>query len=217
MPVSCITMSELLDRYADAELPVATRARVEAHLVACPSCRAHLERLEGLRGLLHRELRDPARASDLSGLWPSIAARLDADARAGAAAAIDPVAPVEPGQAAGGSAEAGLRAARRAVARHRRIGGGRLTLAAAAARLRTRLAANRPAAPLLAAAAAVLMLAVALPLARMRIDPMDRAATVASVEGGESSSVVLLAGTPQQPPVIWVTDRTDPTVEDRSL
>lgn len=222
--MSCITMSELLDRYADAELPVATRARVEAHLVACPSCRADLARLEGLRGLLQRELRDPARAADLSGLWPSIEAQLDTDTRVGtdAAVAVDPVTPAEPGGAGeaadGTQTDSGLRVGHPAGARpRRRLGARRLPFGTAAARLRAVLASKRPPAPLLAAAAAVLMLALALPLARTRIDPMDRVATVASVEGGESSSVVLLAGTPQQPPVIWVTDRGDPTAEERSL
>ncbi len=87
----------------------------------------------------------------------------------------------------------------------------------AVARLRPAFVPTWLVGPLAAAAAAVVLLAVALPIASFRVDPVDRAATVASVESGDTASVVLLAGTASQPPVIWVTDATGPAEEDFPL
>lgn len=206
MPVSCITMVDMLDRYVDGELPVAARARTEAHLVACPGCRRYVERLEDLRGLLRRELGEPARAVDLSGVWPAIEARLGsaavgatagtADGAAGLAEEVDRV-------PSGSDRRTGTRA--------------KVLRFPAAARLRRLVAARRPAGPVAAAIAAVLLLALALPLANVRVDPIDRAATVASVESDASASVVLLAGTPSRPPVIWVTETASLADEESSL
>jgi anti-sigma factor RsiW len=64
--------------------------------------------------------------------------------------------------------------------------------------------------PLIAAAAILAAVAVSLPLAsRWLATAPSAAATVASVEGGEASSVVLLAGDTGQAPVIFVTDTGD--------
>ncbi len=57
-----------------------------------------------------------------------------------------------------------------------------------------------------AAAAAAVVVAVSLQWEPKPDIPPEAPAQVASVEGGEGSSVVLLAGTPSDPPVILVTE-----------
>jgi anti-sigma factor RsiW len=76
---------------------------------------------------------------------------------------------------------------------------------------RRRLRSWRRSGPLIAAAAVLAAVAISLPLAsRWFATSPSAAATVASVEGGEASSVVLLAGDTGQAPVIFVTDTGDP-------
>jgi anti-sigma factor RsiW len=191
-------MSDMLDRYVDGELPVAVRARTEAHLVACAACRDSVAGLEGLRRLLQRELVEPARAVDLSGLWPAVEARLGSVAVGAEAAGL-----VDGAAGAAGLAEA--------------VGVQSGSSGRSGAWLPLALASRWPAGLLAAAAAALVLLALALPIASFRVDPVDRAATVASVESGDTASVVLLAGTASQPPVIWVTDATGPAEEDFPL
>ncbi|HEX7126682.1 MAG TPA: zf-HC2 domain-containing protein [Thermodesulfobacteriota bacterium] len=57
-----------------------------------------------------------------------------------------------------------------------------------------------------AAAAAAVIAAVSLFREREPAAPSEAPAQVASVEGGDRSSVVLLAGTPSEPPIILVTE-----------
>lgn len=60
--------------------------------------------------------------------------------------------------------------------------------------------------PLAALAAAAVLLVVALPIAARWLFAPVGTAEVAAVEGGESASVILLAGNESQSPIIWVTE-----------
>jgi len=63
-----------LNEYLDGELSPAESARMNAHLEACPDCRAELEALRELM----RKARDlPASVQPGRDLWPGIAARLE--------------------------------------------------------------------------------------------------------------------------------------------
>lgn len=61
-----------------------------------------------------------------------------------------------------------------------------------------------------AAAAAAVVVAVSLELGREPVVPPEQLAQVASVEGGDHASVVLLAGTSSEPPIILVTETPAP-------
>ncbi len=62
-----------------------------------------------------------------------------------------------------------------------------------------------------AAAAAAIVVAVRLQFRGEPVTPPEQLAQVASVEGGDRSSVVLLAGTPSDPPIILVTESPAPS------
>lgn len=76
-------VTESLSAYLDGELRAAERARIEAHLVDCADCRAHLQSLRRsvrlVRGL------DPVSAPD--GFQPAVRARITAGAAARSGAA----------------------------------------------------------------------------------------------------------------------------------
>ena len=72
--MTCQDMAPLIDALADGSLPAADRARVEAHLDSCPSCRADLDGLQRVMGATAAlpRAREPRRD-----LWESVVARLD--------------------------------------------------------------------------------------------------------------------------------------------
>lgn len=51
--------SENLSAYLDGELPPGERSGVEAHLAGCAECRAELEQLKGVSGLLKKHVMEP--------------------------------------------------------------------------------------------------------------------------------------------------------------
>ena len=74
---ACDAYVEELVAYLDAEQPEAERARIDAHVGTCLTCRRELERLRRVRALIGEELRpiEPS-ASFEQGFWR----RLDAEA-----------------------------------------------------------------------------------------------------------------------------------------
>jgi len=75
-PAACAD-PELLSAYLDGELPPARERQVEAHLAACPGCRAELD---GLRSVVER-LRHLERAAPPQVLGQAVARRVALEAR----------------------------------------------------------------------------------------------------------------------------------------
>lgn len=71
-----------LSAYADGELSASGIRRLEEHLAACRNCRAELENLQGLRGLLHHYFED-TRSVDPLPVWPGVRARIEGGRRSG--------------------------------------------------------------------------------------------------------------------------------------
>lgn len=80
MTTPCEAFSASIGELADGTLAPAERARVEAHLDQCPSCRALLADLEAIR----REARQLPRAEPPAALWTRIADGLRAQGVGGA-------------------------------------------------------------------------------------------------------------------------------------
>lgn len=60
--MSCEAFDTRIHAYVDGELDVSDTLAVEAHVAACPACRAGLEREQRLRALLRRQPREAAPA-----------------------------------------------------------------------------------------------------------------------------------------------------------
>ncbi len=65
-----------LSAYVDGELRVAEVRRLEDHLAACGDCRAELENLQKLHGLVHHYFED-ARPEVPPVMWPGVRARIE--------------------------------------------------------------------------------------------------------------------------------------------
>jgi len=62
-PLACRELVELVTAYLERALPPADRARVEAHLAACPHCTRYLEQMRqtiAATGKLHEDDLSPA-------------------------------------------------------------------------------------------------------------------------------------------------------------
>ena len=71
--MGCADREEDLTLYHDGELPEGRRREVEAHLLGCPACRAELESLRRLDGLVRRS---PAAPADPAGALRGLEAAL---------------------------------------------------------------------------------------------------------------------------------------------
>jgi anti-sigma factor RsiW len=66
--MTCRELVELVTAWLDGALPVADRARFDAHLIDCPYCRVYLEQMRQtvrLLGRLSEETIDPVARDDL--------------------------------------------------------------------------------------------------------------------------------------------------------
>lgn len=65
-----------LSAYVDGELSASGTRQLEEHLASCRTCRAELENLQGLRGVLHHYFED-TRSVDPPPVWPGVRTRIE--------------------------------------------------------------------------------------------------------------------------------------------
>ena len=81
--MTCGDVAEVLDAFIDAELPGPMLLAVARHAGGCPDCDGALREAAAFRETLERATRVEAETLDLSGVWSSVADRIDrVDARA---------------------------------------------------------------------------------------------------------------------------------------
>ncbi|NWG03000.1 MAG: zf-HC2 domain-containing protein [Syntrophaceae bacterium] len=72
MKDSCLSISELLEKYFDQEVTEGEKHLVENHLQNCPSCRDTLTSLEGLKSLIKAPVEKAAQEEDFPWVWQKI-------------------------------------------------------------------------------------------------------------------------------------------------
>ena len=75
--MTCADVTDLLDRFVDAELPAPMLLAVARHAGAGPTCDTAARELTVVRELLGRTVQPEAERLDLSAVWPAVARAAD--------------------------------------------------------------------------------------------------------------------------------------------